>query len=92
MIKLRPILACLSLMAAFASGKAIAAEFAWGTTQSAPAGTRAELFGVAPAAADDIWTVGGFNPGQPPTAVLIRPYAEHWNGSGCASPACRHGT
>jgi hypothetical protein len=60
---------------------AAAAEMAWGTTTSAPAGTRAELFGIAAAAADDIWAVGGYNPGQPPTAVLTRPYAEHWDGS-----------
>jgi hypothetical protein len=60
---------------------AAAAEMAWGTTTSAPAGTRAELFGIAAAAPDDIWAVGGYNPGQPPTAVLTRPYAEHWDGS-----------
>ena len=85
MIKLRPMLACLSLMAALASGQARAAAFAWGTTPRAPAGPRAELLGVAAAAADDIWAVGGFNPGEPPTAVLTRPYAEHWNGSGWAA-------
>ena len=54
---------------------------AWGTTSSAPAGTLGELFGVAAASADDGLAVGGYNPGQPPTAVLTKPYAEHWNGS-----------
>src|SRR5262249_54258069 len=53
---------------------------AWGTTSSAPAGARGQLFGVAAAAAADGPAVGGFNPGQPPTAVLTRPYAEHWTG------------
>ena len=55
---------------------------AWGTTSSAPAGVRAELFGVASASAADVLAVGGYNPGKPPTAVLTRPYAEHWNGAG----------
>jgi hypothetical protein len=55
---------------------------AWGTTSSAPAGSRAELFGVASASAADVLAVGGFNPGQPPTAVLTKPYAERWNGTG----------
>jgi hypothetical protein len=55
---------------------------AWGTTVSAPAGARGQLFGVAAASASDVLAVGGFNPGQPPTAVLTKPYAEHWNGTG----------
>jgi hypothetical protein len=55
---------------------------AWGTTVSAPAGARGQLFGVAAASASDVLGVGGFNPGQPPTAVLTKPYAEHWNGTG----------
>ena len=55
---------------------------AWGTTTSAPAGALGELFGVAAASPADVLAVGGFNPGQPPTAVLTKPYAEHWNGSG----------
>ena len=55
---------------------------AWGTTSSAPAGARGELFGVAAASSSDVLAVGGYNPGQPPTALLTKPYAEHWNGSG----------
>ena len=85
MIKLQLPLVGFSLAAVLAGGTAGAAELAWGTTTSAPAGTRAELFGVAAAAADDVWAVGGFNPGQPPTAVLIRPYAEHWDGTAWAA-------
>ena len=55
---------------------------AWGTTSSAPAGALGQLLGVAAASSSDVLAVGGFNPGQPPTAVLTKPYAEHWNGSG----------
>jgi hypothetical protein len=55
---------------------------AWGTTPSAPAGALGELFGVAAASRAEVLAVGGYNPGQPPTAVLTRPYAEHWNGTG----------
>ena len=65
------------------TGAAAASQpVAWGTTSSAPAGARAQLFGVAAASPADVLAVGGYNPGQPPTAVLTRPYAEHWNGSG----------
>jgi hypothetical protein len=63
------------------SAAAVSQPVAWGTTSSAPAGAFGELFGVAAASADDVLAVGGDNPGQPPTAVLTTPYAEHWNGS-----------
>ena len=55
---------------------------AWGTTSSAPAGALGKLFGVGAASPADVLAVGGYNPGQPPTAVLTRPYAERWNGTG----------
>ena len=55
---------------------------AWGTTSSAPAGALGQLFGVAAASSTDVLAVGGYNPGEPPTALLTRPYAEHWNGGG----------
>jgi hypothetical protein len=55
---------------------------AWGTTSSAPAGARGELFDVAAASPADVLAVGGYNPGQPPTEVLTSPYAEHWTGGG----------
>src|SRR6516162_6981562 len=64
------------------AGAAAAAQpVAWGTTTSAPAGALGELFGVAAASPADVLAVGGFNPGQPPTAVLTKPYAEHWTGA-----------
>jgi len=67
-----------------ATGTAAAASatVAWGTTASAPAGTLADLFGVAASSSSDVLAVGGYNPGEFPTALLTRPYAEHWNGSG----------
>src|ERR1700733_9693448 len=67
-----------------AAGQAAAAAqpVAWGVTSSAPAGARGELFGVAAASPGDALAVGGDNPGQPPTQVLTRPYAEHWSGAG----------
>ena len=58
---------------------------AWGTTNSAPAGALGELFGVAAASRTEVLAVGGFNPGQPPTAVLTNPYAERWNGTAWAA-------
>jgi hypothetical protein len=71
---------------------AAAQPVAWGTTVSAPAGARGQLFGVAAASASDVLAVGGFNPGQPPTAVLTKPYAEHWNGTGWSATHVPLGT
>src|SRR5712691_3389945 len=65
-----------------AAAAAASQTVAWGTTSSAPAGALGELFGVAAASSADVLAVGGYNPGQPPTAVLTRPYAEHWTGGG----------
>jgi hypothetical protein len=68
--------------AGLGNAEAVAASrtVAWGTTSSAPAGARGELFGVAAASSADALAVGGYNAGQPPTAVLTRPYAEHRTG------------
>ena len=65
-----------------ASQAAASQPVAWGATNSAPAGARGELFGVAAASSADVLAVGGYNPGQPPTEVLTSPYAEHWTGGG----------
>jgi hypothetical protein len=73
--------ACSAGLSASAASAA-STTVAWGTTASAPAGTLADLFGVAASSSSDAFAVGGFNPGESPTAVLTRPYAEHWNGSG----------
>ena len=64
-----------------AAGVAASPTVAWGTTSSAAAGKLGELFGVAAASSTDLLAVGGYNPGQRPTALLTQPYAEHWNGS-----------
>lgn len=71
---------------------AAAQPVAWGTTVSAPAGARGQLFGVAAASPSDVLAVGGFNPGQPPTALLTKPYAEHWNGTGWSATRVPLGT
>jgi hypothetical protein len=71
----------LASAGAATAAAAAAATAAWGTTSSAPAGTLGQLYGVA-AAASDALAVGAYNPGQPPTAVPVKPYAEHWNGTG----------
>src|SRR6266700_1757729 len=71
---------CSAGLAASAASAA-SATVAWGTTTSAPAGTLADLFGVAASSSSDVLAAGGYNPGESPTAVLTRPYAEHWNGS-----------
>jgi len=72
---------CSAGLAASAAAAA-STTVAWGTTTSAPAGTLADLFGVAASSSSDVLAVGGYNPGEPPTALLTRPYAEHWSGSG----------
>ena len=72
---------CSAGLAASAAAAASATP-AWGPTTSAPAGTLADLFGVAASSSSDVLAVGGYNPGEPPTALLTRPYAEHWNGHG----------
>jgi hypothetical protein len=79
------VLAGAGVVCALGAGTAAAASstIAWGTVTSAPAGARAELFGVA--AAGDALAVGGYNPGTTPTAVLTAPYAEHWNGTAWAA-------
>ena len=65
---------------------------AWGTTVSAPAGAHGQLLGVAAASSSDVLAVGGFNPGQPPTALLTKPYAERWNGTGWSATRVPLGT
>ena len=72
---------CSAGLAASAA-TAASTTVAWGTTTSAPAGTLADLFSVAASSSSDVLAVGGYNPGESPTALLTRPYAEHWNGSG----------
>jgi hypothetical protein len=75
-----------------AAGSAATQAVAWGTTNSARAGALGELFGVAAASPADVLAVGGDNPGQPPTAVLTSPYAEHWNGTGWTATPVPLGT
>ena len=73
---------CATGLGSAGAAAASSQTVAWGTTSSAPAGRLGELFGVAAASSTDVLAVGGFNPGETPTAVLTNPYAEHWNGRG----------
>ncbi|HEV2373626.1 MAG TPA: carboxypeptidase-like regulatory domain-containing protein [Streptosporangiaceae bacterium] len=92
--------AALALVSGAGQGSAVAAaaaraatpQTAWGTTTSAPAGASGELFGVAAASPADVLAAGGYNPGQPPTALLTKPYAEHWNGTGWSATSVPLGT
>ena len=75
-------LAAVSVAGLGNTGAVAAAQtVAWGTTSSAAAGALGQLFGVAAASHTDVLAVGGFNPGETPTTVLTRPYAEHWTGA-----------
>jgi hypothetical protein len=68
-------------LTAIPATRTAAAEVAWGTTVSAPAGERGSLFGVATTGPAEVWAVGAYNPGQLPEEVLTNPYAERWNGA-----------
>jgi hypothetical protein len=53
----------------------------WGTVPSPNHGNLASaLLGVSAVSATDIWGVGEYNPGVPPTATGRRTLTEHWNG------------
>ena len=84
-------LAAVSALAGGGPAAGAPARVAWGTTPSAPAGTLGELAAVA-AVPGQAWAVGGFNPGEQPTSVLTRPYAEHWDGHAWASTPVPLGT
>jgi carboxypeptidase family protein len=54
----------------------------WGTVPSPSRGNKAsDLKGIDAVAGDDIWAVGEFNPGIPPTETGRRTLIEHWNGT-----------
>jgi hypothetical protein len=56
-------------------------ESVWGTVPSPNRGTLNDtLYGLSSAAASDVWAVGDYNPGVPPTVTGRRTLAEHWNG------------
>lgn len=53
----------------------------WGIVESPNQGTRDNaLLGLAINTPDDIWAVGEWNPGVPPTATGRRTLIEHWDG------------
>lgn len=54
---------------------------AWGTVPSPNHGSLANtLDAITTVSASDIWTVGEYNPGVPPTVTGRRTLTEHWNG------------
>jgi hypothetical protein len=57
-------------------------QAAWGQVPSPNRGSKEnELAGLAVVASDDIWAVGRYNSGRPPTATGRDTLALHWNGS-----------
>src|SRR5262245_28896782 len=68
----------LNAMAALAQNDLLV----WGTVPSPNRGSRAStLKGSAAISDNDIWAVGEFNPGIPPTETGRRTLIEHWNGT-----------
>jgi hypothetical protein len=62
--------------------QSLSATAAWSVVASPNRGTLAnDLKGVAGISATDIWAVGEWNPGLPPTVTGRRTLALHWNGS-----------
>src|SRR5439155_6620904 len=54
----------------------------WGTVASPNQGSRENvLAGVSIVSPSDVWMVGEYNPGLPPTVTGRRTLAEHWDGS-----------
>ena len=72
----------LALPAQAADAPRVTESAAWGTVPSPNRGSLDNaLKGLAAVAPDDIWAVGEYNPGIPPTATGRRTLAEHWDGS-----------
>jgi len=76
----------LGLVVAFAWFSPQAATAAslpvWGTVASPNQGSRENvLAGVSIVSPSDVWMVGEYNPGLPPTVTGRRTLAEHWDGS-----------
>src|SRR5439155_22708138 len=54
----------------------------WGTVDSPDRGNRQNaLAGVAAISPTDVWVVGEYNPGRPPTETGRDTLAEHWDGT-----------
>jgi hypothetical protein len=61
---------------------ALSEDAAWGALSSPNRGTKEnELAGLAVIASDDIWAVGRYNSGRPPTATGRDTLALHWDGT-----------
>jgi hypothetical protein len=69
------------LMAAGFAAGASAQELPWGVVPTPNQGELDNaLKGIAGVAASDLWAVGEYNPGVPPTATGRRTLIEHWDG------------
>jgi hypothetical protein len=74
------ILATLALQATMAS--ALSEDAAWGIVPSPNASAKAnELAGLAVLGSNDIWAVGRYNTGRPPTVTGRDTLALHWDGT-----------
>jgi hypothetical protein len=70
------------LVSMWAADPAAAQLPPWGVVASPNQGDLDNaLKGISGVAADDLWAVGEYNPGLPPTATGRRTLVEHWDGS-----------
>jgi len=77
------VVATVALVLAVAStGNALDEAAAWGTVPSPNRGTHEnELAGLAVVSANDIWAVGRYNSGRPPTVTGRNTLSLHWDGT-----------
>jgi hypothetical protein len=69
---------------AFSNGSVAAQsiQLTWGTVPSPNRGNRQNVLkGISTISASDIWAVGEYNPGVPPTETGRRTLTQHWDGS-----------
>jgi hypothetical protein len=68
--------------AAAGAGRAVDSLPVWGTVPSPNRGELENaLLGISIVSSDDVWAVGEYNSGVPPTATGRRTLVEHWNGN-----------
>jgi hypothetical protein len=79
----RTFVAVVAMLLALAGSPAAAAEVpVWGTVDTPNEGDRQNaLAGVKAFSPNDVWVVGEYNPGIPPTETGRRTLTQHWDGS-----------
>ncbi len=86
--RLTPVAFAIALAVGMSVGAGTAAATvseaaAWGTVPSPNASElQNELAGISAASEDDVWAVGRYNSGRPPTATGRDTLALHWDGAG----------